>query len=201
MVWPDACHAVIDSHQNWSRSALRRQVCGIDGTSATFATSPGTPITPPPTSFTAASSSACRRPVMTIFAPSAANRLAVARPIPLDPTVITTTLPSRSPEIERSFDESASVDARIAPPREMRHRTPGDRSWIARGSDVVPRGRPPVAGPGHPLRFVLLAVGINGRRRRQGVARRSAIRSRRRRGTRRCSRCRRLSPAARAGPV
>src|SRR5579859_6949022 len=39
-------------------------------------------------------SSFSRRPVMTTFAPSATNRLAVASPIPLLPPVMTATLPS-----------------------------------------------------------------------------------------------------------
>src|SRR5262245_28465432 len=45
-------------------------------------------------SFTARSSSAWRRPVMKTRAPSAANRCAVARPMPLLPPVITAIFPS-----------------------------------------------------------------------------------------------------------
>src|SRR6202034_2313376 len=52
------------------------------------------PVTFFPISFTAASSSAWRRPVMKTYAPSATNRRAVARPMPLLPPVTTATLPS-----------------------------------------------------------------------------------------------------------
>src|SRR4051812_42795202 len=52
---------------------------------------------PWPTSATARSSSACLRPVMKTFAPSEANRLAVASPMPLLPPVTTATLPSSLP--------------------------------------------------------------------------------------------------------
>src|SRR5260221_4920466 len=52
-----------------------------------------------PISFSAASSSSCRRPVMKTYAPSATNRFAVASPMPLFPPVTTATLPSSFPLI------------------------------------------------------------------------------------------------------
>src|ERR1700691_4664613 len=52
---------------------------------------------------TASFSSFSRRPVITTWAPSSTKRLAVARPIPLLPPVITATLPSSAP-IDFSFD-------------------------------------------------------------------------------------------------
>src|SRR6516164_8056364 len=62
--------------------------------SARFETSPGTPVTCLPICLTASSSSAWRRPVMKTWAPSATNRRAVARPMPLLAPVMTATLPS-----------------------------------------------------------------------------------------------------------
>jgi hypothetical protein len=47
-----------------------------------------------PICLTASSSSAWRRPVMKTWAPSATNRRAVARPMPLLPPVMTATFPS-----------------------------------------------------------------------------------------------------------
>src|SRR5258707_818990 len=55
---------------------------------------PRTPVALPPSSATAASSSAGRRPVTTTFAPSATNRFAVASPIPLVPPVTRAILPA-----------------------------------------------------------------------------------------------------------
>ena len=55
--------------------------------SARFATSLRIAVMLLPISFTAASSSAWRRPVMKTYAPSATNRFAVARPMPLLPPV------------------------------------------------------------------------------------------------------------------
>src|ERR1700735_1750713 len=52
-----------------------------------------------PISFTAASSSDWRRQVRKTYAPSATNRFAVARPMPLFPPVTTATLPSSFPLI------------------------------------------------------------------------------------------------------
>ena len=52
------------------------------------------PVTFLPICVTASSSSACRRPVMKTWAPSATNRRAVARPMSLLPPVTTATLPS-----------------------------------------------------------------------------------------------------------
>ena len=57
-------------------------------------TSPWTPVAFGPIFFTAASSSACRRPVMKTCAPSAMNRLAVASPMPLLPPVTKAIFPS-----------------------------------------------------------------------------------------------------------
>src|SRR5882757_9606972 len=57
------------------------------------------PVTLLPISFSAASSSAGRRPVINTCAPSATNRFAVARPMPLFPPVTTATLPSSFPLI------------------------------------------------------------------------------------------------------
>src|SRR5262245_1317037 len=76
--WPCCCSTVANSR---SRSAR-------------FETSPCTPVTFLPICVTAASRSACRRPVMKTWAPSATNRRAVARPMPLLPPVMTATLPS-----------------------------------------------------------------------------------------------------------
>ena len=67
--------------------------------SASFDMSARTPLTRPPIVLTAASSSSWRRPVMNTDAPSAAKRLAVARPMPLVPPVTTTTLFSNLPVI------------------------------------------------------------------------------------------------------
>ena len=67
--------------------------------SACFDMSARTPLTRPPIVLTAASSSSWRRPVMNTDAPSAAKRLAVAKPMPLVPPVTTTTLFSNLPVI------------------------------------------------------------------------------------------------------
>src|ERR1700683_5146012 len=57
------------------------------------------PVTLLPISFAAASSSAGRRPGMNTYAPSATNRFAVARPMPLLPPVTSAILPSSFPLI------------------------------------------------------------------------------------------------------
>src|SRR5262249_10282334 len=77
-----------------TRPCFRFTVSYRRSRSARFETSPRTPMVLPPISLTAASSSACRRPVMTTLAPSATNRLAVARPLPLVPPVTTATFPA-----------------------------------------------------------------------------------------------------------
>src|SRR4029079_12820640 len=66
-------------------------------TSATFDTSPCTPVTLRPISVTAAANSAPPRPVMKTDAPSWTNCFAVARPMPLLPPVTSATFPSSLP--------------------------------------------------------------------------------------------------------
>src|SRR5260370_1270211 len=65
--------------------------------SPSFETSPWTPVTFFPISFTAAASSPSRRPVMKTCAPSLANRFAVASPMPLLPPVTSAIFPSSLP--------------------------------------------------------------------------------------------------------
>src|ERR1700751_1245853 len=67
--------------------------------SASFDISARTPLTRAPIVLIAASSPSRLRPVMNTDAPSAAKRLAVARPMPLVPPVTTTTLFSNLPVI------------------------------------------------------------------------------------------------------
>src|SRR3989442_15243560 len=75
-----------------------------------FATSPCTLVTFLPISFTAAANSGSRRPVMKTYAPSFTNCLAVARPMPLLPPVMSASFPSSLPmyfslgEARRSSD-------------------------------------------------------------------------------------------------
>src|SRR5215813_3749459 len=76
------------------RPCWRFTVANSRSRSARFSTSPGTPVTCLPICLTASSSSAWRRPVTKTWAPSATNRRAVARPMPLLPPVMTATLPS-----------------------------------------------------------------------------------------------------------
>src|SRR5438105_4348203 len=57
----------------------------------------------PPSTNTAASSSACRRPVTMTCAPWLANRLAVASPIPVDPPVTIAILPSSLRDMDVSL--------------------------------------------------------------------------------------------------
>src|SRR5436190_1704290 len=61
--------------------------------SARLDTSPCTASTERPTVFAASSRASWRRPVMTTLAPSAANNLAVANPMPLLPPVTSATFP------------------------------------------------------------------------------------------------------------
>src|ERR1700674_1022407 len=83
--------------------------------------------------FTAASSPACRRPVMKTYAPSATNRFAVARPMPLFPPVTTATLPSSFPLIVSSphllVSEVIQTDGVVASHPRM------SRRWL------TPRGK------------------------------------------------------------
>jgi hypothetical protein len=67
--------------------------------SSRLAASPRTPVTFRPISLTASSSASCLRPVMKTKAPSSTNNFAVASAIPLDPPVMTATLPSSFPII------------------------------------------------------------------------------------------------------
>src|SRR5712672_363488 len=62
-----------------------------------FDTSPCTPVTFLPISFTAAANSCSRRPVMNTYAPSFTNCFAVARPMPPLPPVMSAILPSSLP--------------------------------------------------------------------------------------------------------
>src|ERR1700716_1277789 len=62
-----------------------------------FDTSPCTPVTFLPISFTAAANSGSRRPVMKMYAPSFTNCFAVARPMPLLPPVMSASFPSSLP--------------------------------------------------------------------------------------------------------
>jgi hypothetical protein len=72
-----------------------------DSRNASFGTSPRTTVTLRPMCLTAASSSACRRPMMKTYAPSATNRSAVARPMPLLPSALSP--PLRSSKIEQTM--------------------------------------------------------------------------------------------------
>src|SRR5260221_3574346 len=72
----------------WAKSRSR---------SPRFDTSPCTPVTFFPISFTAAASSRSRRPVTKMYAPSFTNRFAVARPMPLLPPVTSAIFPSSLP--------------------------------------------------------------------------------------------------------
>src|SRR4029077_2681717 len=62
-----------------------------------FATSPCTPVTFLPISFTAAANSCSRRPVMKTYAPSFTNCFAAARPMPPLPPVTSAIFPSSLP--------------------------------------------------------------------------------------------------------
>src|SRR4029077_12601004 len=62
-----------------------------------FETSPCTPVTFLPISFTAAANSCSRRPVMKTYAPSFTNCFAVARPMPPLPPVTSAIFPSSLP--------------------------------------------------------------------------------------------------------
>src|SRR5947209_20573244 len=64
-----------------------------------FDTSPCTPVTFLPISFTAAANSGSRPPVMKTYAPSFTNCLAVARPMPLLPPVTSAIFPSSLPMV------------------------------------------------------------------------------------------------------
>src|ERR1700677_825087 len=72
--------------------------------SSRSAESPCTPVTFRPISSTAWSSASFRRPEMKTCAPSSTNNLAPASAIPLDPPVITATLPSSFPTVTPSGD-------------------------------------------------------------------------------------------------
>src|SRR5579872_1810052 len=65
--------------------------------SASFATSPRTPVTLLPIAVTASSSSFFRRPVTKTYAPSLTKSCAVANPMPSVPPVITATFPCNLP--------------------------------------------------------------------------------------------------------
>src|SRR6266404_2703875 len=65
--------------------------------SPVFDTSPSTPVTFLPISFTAAANSGSRRPIMKTYAPSFTNSFAVARPMPLLPPVTSAIFPSSLP--------------------------------------------------------------------------------------------------------
>src|SRR5580704_17164126 len=67
--------------------------------SSRLAASPRTPVTFRPISLTASSSAFCLLPVMNTEAPSSTNRFALASAKPLDPPVMTATLPSSFPMI------------------------------------------------------------------------------------------------------
>src|ERR1700756_5159117 len=75
--------------------------------SSRLAESACTPVTFRPISLTASSRASWRRPEMKTWAPSSTNNLAPASAIPLDPPVITTTLPSSFPTITPSGDHLA----------------------------------------------------------------------------------------------
>src|SRR6202521_5838542 len=81
--------------------------------SANFDMSARTPLARAPIALTAASSSCWRRPVMNTDAPSAAKRLAVARPMPLVPPGTTTTLFSNLPVIFSLLDLGGEVARRV----------------------------------------------------------------------------------------
>src|SRR5246127_4362945 len=72
--------------------------------SSRLAESACTPVTFRPISLTASSRASWRRPEMKTWAPSSTNNLAPASAIPLDPPVITTTLPSSFPMTTPSID-------------------------------------------------------------------------------------------------
>src|SRR6201998_4748084 len=72
--------------------------------SSRLAESACTPVTFRPISLTASSRASCRRPEMKTWAPSSTNNLAPASAIPLDPPVITATLPSSLPTTTPSGD-------------------------------------------------------------------------------------------------
>src|SRR5208283_3663729 len=87
-----------------------------------FDTSPCTPVTFLPISFTAAANSGSRRPVTKTYAPSFANCFAVARPMPLLPPVMSVVFPSSLPitfslvvffAVLRRDDSSLPHDARL----------------------------------------------------------------------------------------
>src|SRR3954468_22649659 len=72
--------------------------------SSRSAASPCTAVTLRPISLTASSSASCRRAWMKTCAPSSTNSLAPASAKPVDPPVITATLPSSFPTITPDFD-------------------------------------------------------------------------------------------------
>src|SRR6266545_4023716 len=88
-------HTIVVSRYVGCIAVFMDSSCGVAmGPGAPYGTPCGRTVTCCPLSFAAASSSRCRRPVMKTCAPSATNRCAVARPMPLVPPVMTATLPA-----------------------------------------------------------------------------------------------------------